>query len=251
MQKLVLNSALLKKLPDKGEKIKASIVKIEAEVEKRKQEQASKRAQMSSKEIEELEWALGAISFLSKPKATKSDINIPCENGSVNGDEESLNPNPLEIVATSQISQRQPKPVISDKLLLEKRQSEVKTDNDTNIAEGDLDRFSSRLVRKDCQKSEKNKFVPSKTYKTASPAPRSSNSNSNAFSSKPKEKGESERGNKWAETLIPPNQTFESSKLLSLDETLALGNETSKHLLEVSQSCSIYTFLIHNLFQKL
>ena len=222
----------MQKLPDKGAKIQATVTKLEAEVERRRKEAAIKKAQMTRTEIEELEWALGSISFL-RPQSNSDSSKKSKEPLDSDDDEDEVEgkpPDPLKIIATSQITQRQPKSVVDTSC--EEVGPTVKMDASDNDKSEDLDRFTTRIVKTELKKpKEDKKFVPNKTVKMKAAGSASPAGSTTSTSSNSSKKGE--RHKNWDESLLPPALSAEPAKLLSMEETIKIGSEKCKQF-EVS-----------------
>jgi len=213
---ILSNTNLVKKLPDKGAKLRDSVTKIEAELLKRRNEAESCQRQ-AVVDVGELEWSLRSSSISSaaeKEPTSKMDVNMDSDD-----DEEtnSESQNPLEIIATSQITQRQPKPTIPS------------SDNNPE-KEVEMDLYVVKLLENDVKTIAahlKNpKFLPAKSLKrrsesegrssspaSASASPTGSVSSSNINTKPPK----------WDECLMPPTHAHQTVALLSMEETVKIS----------------------------
>lgn len=110
----------MRKLPDKGAKLKESIAKIEVELAKKKQCLARKQAAMPFEDLGKLEWTLVGAEFneTDSPKTSDSGDHEILEEGSVEST--------FKIIAGSQISQRQAKPTLRQPVLREENGARTK-----------------------------------------------------------------------------------------------------------------------------
>ncbi|CAL8110732.1 unnamed protein product [Orchesella dallaii] len=211
---ILSNPKLIQKLPDKGAKLRDSLSKIEEELLKRREAEQSKRLAVA--DAGKLEWTLRSSSTSSAGKDTNTSGTDVVLDSDDDEETNSESQNPLQIIATSQITQRQPKPTIPP------------PDNPKKDAETDL--YVVRLIRKDLKTAAAHisnpKFTPAKSvkskghseenpYPAKAKAPASPTGAGSSSSIKPP---------KWDECLLPPTHTHKTVALLSMEETVKMGS---------------------------
>lgn len=218
---------LVRKLPDKGVKLKESVTKLELELARRKQHLVGKNPALPFEDVGKLEWTLsGSHSTNQKdsPEVNDSDDDDILEEGSVEST--------FKIIAGSQISQRQAKPTLKQPALSEDNNDARSKETTSSVVDKSArpDIYVAKVVERDSHAVRKeNRFVPAK-LRNQKLSEKGTNScrklTSESIGLVPTSTSASGAGHKkWDECLLPPTHKFESAKVLSLEDSIEIGCE--------------------------
>ncbi|ODM99521.1 DNA-directed RNA polymerase II subunit GRINL1A [Orchesella cincta] len=218
---ILSNSKLIQKLPDKGAKLRDSVAKIEEELVKRRSE-AERSQRLEIVDVGKLEWSLRTTTLTNSPSGndppSKTDVVLDSDDDE-EPNSQSESQNPLQIIATSQITQREPKPTF------------LSTPGGTYGKEGEMDLYVFKLIENDVKTaaahSSHPKFLPGKSLKSSkgegSSSPmETSESPANSVSSN------STKPPKWDECLLPQAYNHRTATLLTMEETVKLSCDQYK-----------------------
>lgn len=222
------------------------MAKLEAELERRKRELASKEAMKNVPDVEKLEWALRTTSLSNASSSALPSGGSPekmCCNEELDSDdddepvkeeEEPKNSDDvLRIIATSQITQREVKYSIDGSASRIKK-SPV---NSPVMIELKPSPYLAKLVEKDERKGTKEKFLANKSLR---PKPPGSTSPATSVSSAEGSSSNIKKG-KWDEALLPNKSDFEGVRMMSMEDTINVSCEKYQQV-EVSESTHFFSF---------